>query len=338
MPCLDVRRTRNAFTLIELLVVIAIIAILIGLLLPAVQKVREAAAMTTCRNNLKQLGLALHTYESSNGFLPPGQDARMTSALVYLLPFIEQEAVFNNFDLVTGTYWFSAAAGNTTTSATATPPRGRWGGDANIRTFLCPATQHPPGTNFAQLQIRTAGFAPKNFPSGLATNTSYTYSTRPPIGILGVTNYAPMGGYMSPGPAGTANDFEDYYGVMYYQSRVKITSISDGTSTTIAFAESAGGFVRLSTGEGWGLMSWPSAIFYSNFGTCPNRSNPNCRFPPDFPAGMGMSNNQPGSFHPQNRINVAYSDGSVRSIPPDMQFALYVYLTGRADGQVMSVD
>jgi prepilin-type N-terminal cleavage/methylation domain-containing protein len=137
MPDLGSPRRRSAraraFTLIELLVVLAILAILIGLLLPAVQKARQAAARSQCMNNLKQLGLAAHSYNDSLGQLPPvwGTGNGMGSAFFCLLPYLEQDALFEEAGRNVNN-WFAVSGGN------------EYASSFPIKTYLCPSDSSGP--------------------------------------------------------------------------------------------------------------------------------------------------------------------------------------------------
>src|ERR1019366_4024966 len=139
-------KIRRGFTLIELLVVIAIIAILIALLVPAVQKVRAAAARTQCINNLKQVVLASHSYHGTNKVFPPGSDAQMAGVLVYLLPYIDQQPMFTNYSFLPTRYnlYYQDPANRPASTGVLPPPappapRTQFGAQPQIAAFLCPA-------------------------------------------------------------------------------------------------------------------------------------------------------------------------------------------------------
>src|SRR5262249_39486487 len=144
--------SRRGFTLIELLVVIAIIAVLVGLLLPAVQKAREAANRMQCANNLKQIALAAHSYHDSNRALP-GIDTQAVGPLVRLLPFLEQENQYKIFSFRPAPegattngpnvffIWFRDPLNRPPTTNTLDIPRPplTYGGEGNFKVFLCPS-------------------------------------------------------------------------------------------------------------------------------------------------------------------------------------------------------
>jgi prepilin-type N-terminal cleavage/methylation domain-containing protein len=303
---------RRGFTLIELLVVIAIIAILIGLLLPAVQKIREAANRMKCQNNMKQLGLGLQNYQATTGFFPPGAVTNSTSAVatqtrqklgittptfhswsVFLLPYIEQDNLYRLYNL--NANWYDAV----NKQVRETP----------LALMVCPTT--PGGKDrfvqkSASVRAAAGDYAPDN-----------AYSTA--LEGLGLVDVA-----------------LDEDGVLEVNVTVSIPEISDGTSNTSVLAECAGRPARWRNGRqvsatagtdgGWADRDNEFITHgFSNDGTSsPGPCHTNC-----------TNDNEVYSFH-TGGANHVFADGSVHFVKKSMDIRVFVKLLTKAGGDVVT--
>jgi prepilin-type N-terminal cleavage/methylation domain-containing protein/prepilin-type processing-associated H-X9-DG protein len=356
---------RKAFTLIELLVVIAIIGILIGLLLPAVQKVREAAARTQCTNNLKQIGIALHSYHDTNNVFPPGyidgnNDPTKTPDLdvgpgwgwaAFLLPFVEQQNVYNQINFSQG-----ITSGNNATIA-----------QLALKIYLCPADgyQQPAILYDSTFTNPIATVAHGNYVGcagwvecfdGATGNPQPSYPNPNDSNDAGAgdpTDGIPASGVPSTfGSAGV--------GLFYRNSKNRVASVTDGMSNTImvgerCFAHAPSTWVGAVTGARcpafMATTPWttpntpPSQAMNTGNGTAYDSAD----FDEALCLGHGNYTHLPSadkpfwdpdtfwSMHPGPGANFLFGDGSVHFLTRGINPATYQYLCTIAGGEV-SVD
>jgi len=342
---------RAGFTLIELLVVIAIIAVLIALLLPAVQSAREAARRAQCTNNLKQLGLAMANYESTNGCFPQGsfwiQPASLGFAWrhawsqnVGLLPFFEQSPIFNAFNSNVNIFDVQ----NDTING------------IGMSTLWCPSDPLVSADYYGYSYFYMLKFKMNSYGGNLGYFPSYPDArVGNPYGMVPFdSNYQAIQAQTN--------------GIIYYNSSVKIAGITDGTSNTIALGERA--FGRLDPSISYCYMWWASGQLCDSLSTTfyPMNVDKKIANVSDGVAGaQGFSAflMSFGSFHPGG-TNFAFCDGSVHFlkdsistwpfdpttgyplgvtqpgllfvIAPGTQIGVYQTLSSRNGGEVISSD
>ena len=324
----------RAFTLIELLVVILIIAVLIGLLLPAVQAAREAARRAQCVSQLKQLALASHNFESTNGSFPPGASLSDASAstLVFLLPFLEQGVRFGQFDL-------TRSASDAVVNYTAR--------NGDIPNLLCPSD--PSTSTMPNLPVLP------DLPPSYQGRSNY-------YGNLGIHAWA------LDEKVSYVKDSR-HRGIFAYGSDTRLSEILDGSSNTALFAEIQRGSypaydardIVVIMRTQWGLgnpatnpnnltppavckppgykainyrgLRFQSGTIYNalyNHSLPPNSPRRDCvEYPVFEQAHIASRSHHPGG------VNLAFCDGSVRFIKDSVQLDLWRAISTRAGGEVV---
>jgi prepilin-type N-terminal cleavage/methylation domain-containing protein/prepilin-type processing-associated H-X9-DG protein len=330
------RPGRHAFTLIELLVVIAIIAVLIGLLVPAVQKVREAAARAQCANNLKQIGLALHSYHDSYKRFPPGYVDRNTNPAStpdndlgpgwgwasFLLPYLEQGNVYNQIN-------FSQGVGIGSNKAISLQP---------LVIYQCPSDP---------LQ--------QTFPV-------YDSSFTTPIATVAHGNYVGNNGweecFSNAGGAGQGDGSDGLVGGLgaagngpfFRNSRTNIASVTDGLSNTIFVGERSSNHAPSTwTGAvtGGRCPAWMATQPPSPYSLPPGPAYDNADFGEALVLAHGNATHLPSadfpifdpdvfySMHTGQGANFVFGDGSVRFLTSSIDPYTYQHLCTMAGGEVL---
>lgn len=322
------RRRRRGFTLIELLVVITIVAILIALLLPAVQQAREAARRSQCKNNLKQIGLALHNYESAHGIFPPGMIAALesttsprttvfdeatrvagaglhgTSWMLHILPYMDEGDIFNTWDWTTNVY-----NNGLTTSNVLTPVL------YDIESFYCPSRRDT-------MKVGQYSFAKRIDPSFSKGGNDYA-------GCAGwgrlVDDADPNRAviFLAPGETGNltlASNFmpqKDYSGVFHVNSATRMADISDGVSNVFLVGEREMLSVEtpqtLQSSDGW-AWGGVATLFSAR-----NGINKNIHFDGAASEHVGLA-------------QFLLADGSVKPVSENVSIVILEYLSAMADG------
>jgi prepilin-type N-terminal cleavage/methylation domain-containing protein len=309
-------RPRRGFTLIELLVVIAIIAILIGLLLPAVQKVREAAARMKCSNNMKQVALALHNHHDQFGQLPFGQYNNFYSNdAPYIrgcwihptLPFMEQQALFTNFENSNRVNGWALLAG---------------GKNALVPALVCPSDPASPKTD-------TVDGNTVVYPNGTSASEKQGLHTNV-VACAGSAGYAING--------------QNLNGIFYVKSKTRLTDITDGTSNTLMLSEIVlvpdvgTNDLRGRYSNSWYGNSWFSALNPPNSSVADlvgYQGISTTKAPSSLQSGRPDANLSARSYH-SGGVTAALADGSIRFVRDSIDPVQFRNAATRAGGEVLS--